>query len=72
MQAAEYRPTPEGKQWLDSLGPEVLNLALSLDAQSITQSDVDFKCWQIAEIVRKWAKNRPHQIMEVNRCTQPN
>ena len=71
MHTAEYTPTPEGKQWLDSLGPEVLNLALSLVSQS-AQSDVDFKCWQIAEIVHKWAKNRPHQIMEVNRCTPLN
>jgi len=61
----DFKPTPEGKEWLDSLGPQVLNLALSLDSQFITQSEVDFKCWQMSEIIRQWAKNKPRNIMQV-------
>ena len=64
MDNAQYIPTPEGKEWLDSLGPMVLNIALSMDDHGVTQVDAEFKNWQISEIIRQWSKNRPQNIME--------
>jgi hypothetical protein len=60
----DYKPTPEGKEWLDSLGPEVMNIALIRDDQRPSQATVEFMNWQMTEVIRAWVQRKPHNIMQ--------
>jgi hypothetical protein len=61
----DYTPTPEGKAWLDSLGPQIANIALARDRIAPDDETINFAMdVEILRTVREWSNKKPRNIME--------